>query len=357
MKILIDGYWWLDGPRSNRMVLLEIVRQWVRDYPEDDVLLAVPARRKGHQDLYPPDGVEVLATHLHIHPAINSMELPIIARRQSVDAILAFNFAALSSRGFVFLHDVLFQSNPEWFTLVERAYFSAMPVLARRARCVIATSKSERNRIEKWNPRLRRVVDCGLSTSTSLAVTTPEDPGLGLSRNSFLLCVGRLNIRKNLVVTLRAIQRSGLLSQNFPLVVIGGQSGRAADLSEFTEAVSDRRIILTGSVTDNQLKWLYSNCKLFVCLAVDEGFGLPPIEAANCGAPVLVSDIPVFRETLSSYATFVDPTDTDAIAEYARRMVTNDSRAADSYTEKHSWSSVCKGIRDELELSTPNRRS
>ncbi|MCU1699477.1 MAG: glycosyltransferase family 1 protein [Mycobacterium sp.] len=357
MKVLIDGYWWLDGPRSNRMVLLEIVRQWVGDYPQDDVILAVPAARTWPQDAHPPEGVEVLATHLRMHPVINSIELPAIARRHSVDAILAFNFAAPSSRGFVFLHDVLFQSNPEWFTGIERAYYSAMPVLARYAHGVMATSNSERNRIEKWNPRLRRVVACGLSTSPSLTAAVPKDPGLGLSHNSFVLCVGRLNIRKNLSVTMRALQQSGLLSTKFPLVVVGEQSGRAADLCEFTDAVSDRTIILTESVTDNELKWLYSNCKLFVCLPSDEGFGLPPVEAAKCGAPVLVSDLPVFRETLGSYATFVAPTDTDAIAEHARRMVTNDSRPSKSYTERYSWSSVCMAIRDELQLATPKPRS
>jgi glycosyltransferase involved in cell wall biosynthesis len=285
------------------------------------------------------------------------MELPIIARRHSIDAILAFNFAAISSRGAVFLHDVLFQTNPEWFTPIERAYFSAMPILAHRARCVIATSNSERSRIETCNPRLRRVVNCGLSTSSSLAAAIPEYPGLGLARDAFMLCVGRLNMRKNLEVTMQAMQRSGLLSENFPLVVVGEPSGRVADISEFAAAVSDKRIVFAERVTDNQLKWLYSNCKLFVCLSLDEGFGLPPVEASNCGASVLVSDIPVFHETLGSYATFVDATDTVAIAECARRIVANRSQPGDPYIEEHSWRSVCMRIREELQLLSRNRQS
>ena len=356
MKVLVDGYWWREGPRSNRMVLLEIVQQWLHDYPEDDVLLAVPAARKGRRGPDLPVGVEMVRTHLRRHPAINAIELPIIARRHSVDAILAFNFAAISDRGAVFLHDVLFQSNPEWFTLVERAYFSAMPALARRARCVIATSRSERSRIETRNPRLRRVVNCGLSTSSSLAGAIPEHPGLGLVRGGFLLCVGRLNVRKNLEGTMRALQRSGLLSESLPLVVIGEPSGRVADISQFTEAISGGRIVLADCVTDSQLKWLYSNCKLFVCLSLDEGFGLPVVEASNCGASILASDIPVFRETLGSYATFVDPSDMNAIADCTRRIVASKSQPTDPYVEEHSWRTICKGIRQELQLLAPTRQ-
>ena len=157
MNILVDGYWWAEGPMSNRMVLQEIVRRWATDYPNDQMILAVPRDAKGSASV--PDGVEVVSTRLRVHPAINFLELPVIARHKSADTILAFNFAANSTAGVVFLHDVLFQSNPEWFTAVERAYFSAMPLLARRARSVITTSQSERGRIRGLNPRLRRVVE------------------------------------------------------------------------------------------------------------------------------------------------------------------------------------------------------
>ena len=114
MNVLVDGYWWADGPMSNRMVLQEIVRRWATDYPGDQMILAVP--RDAKKSATVPDGVEVVHTRLRVHPAINFLELPVIARRRGTDAILAFNFAANSTTGVVFLHDVLFQSNPEWFT-------------------------------------------------------------------------------------------------------------------------------------------------------------------------------------------------------------------------------------------------
>jgi glycosyltransferase involved in cell wall biosynthesis len=348
VNILVDGYWWAEGPMSNRMVLQEIVRRWATDYPDDQLILAVPRDAKSSASV--PDGVEVVSTRLRVHPAINFLELPVIARHKSADAILAFNFAANSTAGVVFLHDVLFQSNPEWFTAVERAYFSAMPLLARRARSVITTSQSERGRIRGLNPRLRRVVSCGLSVASSFTAAEATDPGLQLLGGSYLLCVGRLNVRKNLAVTLAAALQSGVLSKDFPLVVVGEPSGRITRLDDdFRSAVAAGTVRIVERISDPELKWLYSHCALFVSLSLDEGYGLPPVEAASLGCRVLASDIPVFRENLGTHATFVDPSDADAIADAIRDIVRRQGPIRlPGYRQSHTWSSICAVIRREL---------
>jgi glycosyltransferase involved in cell wall biosynthesis len=348
MNILVDGYWWVEGPTSNRMVLQEIVGRWASDYPDDQVILAVPNDTKSSTPA--PEGVQVVHTRLRVHPAINFLELPVIARRRRADAILAFNFAANSTNAAVFLHDVLFQSNPEWFTGVERAYFSAMPLLARRARSVITSSRAECSRIRRFNPRLPRVVSSGLSVASSFDAVEATDPGLQLSHGKYLLCVGRLNVRKNLAVTLRAALRSGVLSEDFPLVVVGEPSGRITQLDdELRAAAAAGALRIVGTVSDAHLKWLYNHCALFVCLSLDEGFGLPPVEAASVGCRVLASDIPVFRETVGPHAAFVDATDVDAIADAIRDIVRRQHPAhVTGYGPDHTWSNVCAVIRNEL---------
>lgn len=358
MKILVDGYWWLEGPTSNRMVLQEIVGRWAGDYPGDQMILAVPSAAKA--SIPAPEGVQVVRTRLRVHPAINFVELPVIARRRCADAILAFNFAANSTSGVVFLHDVLFQSNPEWFTGAERAYFSAMPLLARRASTVITSSRAECSRIRRFNPRLRRVVSSGLSVASSFDAVEATDPGLRLSDRKYLLCVGRLNVRKNLAVTLRAALRSGVLSEDFPLVVVGEPSGRITHLDDELRAAAEAGALrIVGKVSDAHLKWLYNHCALFVCLSLDEGFGLPPVEAASVGCRVLASDVPVFRETVGPHATFVDAADVDAIADAIRDIVRRQHPARlTGYGPAHTWSNVCAAIRNELvsASSSPHKR-
>lgn len=355
MNLLIDGYWWPDGPDSNRMVLREIVRQWIDDYPDDSLTLAIP----GETSVPVPERVSVVRTRFRVHPLINFVELPRIARRRGTDAILAFNFAAGARTGVVFLHDVLFQSNPEWFTRLERIYFSAMPRLAPFAQSVITSSRAERDRIARHNPRLRRVVNSGLAVQTSIAAAAAIDPGLDLIEGSYLLCVGRLNVRKNLALTLRAALQSGVVSESFPLVVVGERSGRIAEFDDDLRAAAEAGLLqFVERVSDSELKWLYVHCALFVCMSSDEGFGLPPVEAASLGCRVLASDIPVFRETLGSYATLVDPADVGAIASSIRAIVRADSETTPtSYRQQYTWSTVCEAIRGELLAASAKPRS
>jgi glycosyltransferase involved in cell wall biosynthesis len=347
MRILVDGYWWPDGPLSNRIVLQEIVRQWTADYPDDQLTLAIP----GDTPAQVPPGVEVARTRLRVHPAINFLELPVLARRHGADAILAFNFAAKSKAGVVFLHDVLFQSNPEWFTRIERAYFSAMPALLSQAHSVVATSRTEHDRIKRHNPHLRRVVSCGLAVPNSLTEADATDPGLGLADQGFLLCVGRLNVRKNLETTLRAALHSGAVSRDFPLVIVGEQSGRITQFDADLRSAADAGVLrFADRLSEAELKWLYTRCAAFIYMSLDEGFGLPPVEAASLGCRVLASGIPIFRETIGGYATLVDPHDIDAIATALRATLATQSDSQPTpYRPSHTWRSVCEVIRGQLQ--------
>jgi glycosyltransferase involved in cell wall biosynthesis len=348
MRILVDGYWWYEGPYSNRMVMREIVRQWRLDFPGDELIVAAPRyhRRKAEPILWPD--LEIVDTHLPLQLTINTFELPVIARRCSADSILAFNFASPLKRGVVLILDVLFQSNPEWFTPLERAYFAGMPTLAPQAKSVITISDSERNRIVKHNPKLKRVVSCGLAVATSLTEAESTKPELGLTPGAFAVCVGRFNERKNLGTTVKAVLKSGVLSPDFPLVLVGDAEGAPDDISDLMASAPTASILTARQLTDGEIRWLYENCRFSICLSLDEGFGLPAVEAAYFGSPIIVSDIPVFRENLGAYGIFVDPRDVESISSAVKHFV-DVPPASVVYGERHSWSSVCHCIRSEME--------
>jgi glycosyltransferase involved in cell wall biosynthesis len=348
MRILVDGYWWYEGPQSNRMVMREIVRQWTVDFPEDKLIVAAPSRHRKKFGPLPSPGVKNIDTHLPLQPLINTFELPVIARRESADGVLAFNFASPSKRGVVYIVDVLFQSNPEWFTVPERVYFAGMPLLAPRAKSVITISDSERQRIADHNPKLTRVVSSGLTLASSLTqVESTKKVDLAVTRGSFVVCVGRFNVRKNLDTTLRALLNSGVLSPEFPLVLVGEVAGAPADISKEMAAAPKGSILVVNRLTEGELRWLYENCRFAVSLSLDEGFGLPGVEAAYFGAPVLASDISVFHETLGDCGIFVDPMDVGAISAAAQRIVDSPAYRV-SHSQKHSWSSICHCVRSEL---------
>jgi glycosyltransferase involved in cell wall biosynthesis len=316
VRILFDGYWWATGPYSNRQVLREFVFAWERDYPADELIVAVrrDAMETARREL--PDRVSLVATRVKPQGISAIVELPIIGRRVGADVVVTHNFSPLTGRSAVFVHDLMFESNPEWFTGKERAYFSLMTRTVPRADHVFTSSVTEAARITAVSRPRAAVVPIGLGFPPGLESVTPEPVDSLAEAAGFILVVGRLNVRKNLGIALQSAVDSGRISAEFPLVVVGESSGKSAELPpDVVAAVESGAVMFTGFISDAQLAWLYSHTDLFLFPSLDEGFGIPTLEALSFGAPILASDIAVFREILGERADFVDPLDRAAIAE------------------------------------------
>lgn len=116
----------------------------------------------------------------------------------------------------------------------------------------------------------------------------------------FLLFVGSLERRKNLVPLVRAFR---LLASRFPALrlVLAGRPGIGFDSIEAAITAVDpnrERVHVITSVDDRGLRALYSTCTVFVFPSLYEGYGIPLLEAMVCGAPVVGSDIPTNAELL-----------------------------------------------------------
>lgn len=341
MRLVFDAYWWVEGPASLRHVLRETVLAWCAEHPEDEVALVVRHRHLERARASAPDGAVLVPTRARPQALLATVAVERARRRLGYDAVLVQNFAT-RSRGVsaVYLHDVLFVTDPEWFTRTERAYFSRMVAWVRRADVVFSSSASEGERIRR-STRARRVVPVGLGMSTELTDSNEQRPVAGLEPSGFLLTVGRLNVRKNLERTILGVLASGAVDASHPLVVVGGASGKAEQLDpRVDEAVAAGTVRFLGHVDEAELRWLYASTSLFVCLSLGEGFGMPPVEARFFGAPVVASDLPVFRENLPDGTAFVDPTDLAAIAEAVRSAVASPppggSTPADVLAQ-HDW--------------------
>jgi glycosyltransferase involved in cell wall biosynthesis len=166
--------------------------------------------------------------------------------------------------------------------------------------------------------------------------------------SDFLLFVGTIEPRKNLATLVGAFEqidgeaRDGVAGASkvsraesrtssrasSPQLVIAGQQGwLTRDLLARVEASPARsRIHFTGYVSDEDLRALYSTCLAFVYPSLYEGFGLPPLEAAACGAAVVASRIPAHLETLGEEsALLVAPEDADALARALTELIEDES--------------------------------
>lgn len=143
-------------------------------------------------------------------------------------------------------------------------------------------------------------------------------------RDRFLLAVGTIEPRKNIPNLVAAFNK--IASPGLQLVIAGGQGWLSGSSMEAIDKSPVRQqIVLTGYLQDEELRDLYSSCEALLYLSLYEGFGLPPIEAMACGAPVVASSIPALVESTGGAALLVDPSDVNAISETVLSVLESDS--------------------------------
>ena len=141
-------------------------------------------------------------------------------------------------------------------------------------------------------------------------------PGI---KGPFLLTVGALERRKNHLRVMEAYERSGLHERGISYVFCGARGLGAEAILE--KAARTTGVTALGYVTEPQLRWLYHNGCGFVLPSLLEGFGLPPIEAAQRGLVPMVSAGGAQEEAIGGAAVLVEPTSTESIMQGMLRLV------------------------------------
>jgi len=143
----------------------------------------------------------------------------------------------------------------------------------------------------------------------------------------YILSVGSIQPRKNLARLVRAyaLLAEKLGKENVPKLLLAGKRAWLFDetLRSLEESGVKDSVILTGYVPEKDLPPLYSGAMCFVYPSFFEGFGLPPLEAMKCGAPVIVSNTTSLPEVVGDAAICVDPYDINAIAGALERVNTD----------------------------------
>ena len=210
------------------------------------------------------------------------------------------------------VHDLTFEHRPRDFTPYVRAWHRmARPRRqARRATRVIADSGSvARELVEEWGIAADRVrtIPPGPGQPPGPAGELP--PGVG---GSYFLSVGALEPRKrpDLVVEAHGLARTRGLEAS---LVLAGDGPLRAEVDQSHATV-------LGFVADPVLEALYRNALALVCVSEEEGYGFTPLEAIARGTPAVVTDLPVFDETLQEGALRVPRDDSGALADALLRL-------------------------------------
>jgi alpha-1,3-rhamnosyl/mannosyltransferase len=172
-------------------------------------------------------------------------------------------------------------------------------------------------------------IECGPDKVTQHQAAVLAKYGI---RTPFVLGVGTLEPRKNLRTLLEAFALlPSRLTNRFQLVLAGKPGWGTTSLEKYLQSYGQRSsLILTGYVSEEDLRALYPSAEMFVFPSFYEGFGLPVLEALASGCPVIASTTPSLKEVAGSAAIFVDAK--NPAEEWSRAMV----RIAESVELRHS---------------------
>ena len=210
------------------------------------------------------------------------------------------------------IHDALFLDHPEWFPpYVRRAGPENLDDALNRAATVLHSSETVRQRLAA---RFAPLADKSVVVPPSVRVE-PRWKGKG----KYILFVGTWEPRKGLGVVARALLRS---AHPHRLVVAGKAGWGNVPGAKAGELLAHQgRFDVRGFVSDDKLATLREHCALAVIPSLDEGFGLPLLEALAAGVPCLASDIPVFREIAGDECAYANVNEPDSWADALDRLL------------------------------------
>jgi glycosyltransferase involved in cell wall biosynthesis len=225
-----------------------------------------------------------------------------------------------SAARFITIHDLFFLDHPEQTSAeIRRDYASLVGSHARRAAGVVVSSGYTRDRVvDRLGVDPARITVCPAGAPEWPRRDEPPSGGP-------ILYLGTVEPRKNLPGLLEAYARLVTSWPGAPRLVVAGRMAAPVEslISPRAAALLGSRVRFAGYVSDPEKQRLYHEALMLVIPSLDEGFGLPALEAMTLGIPVVASRRGSLPEVLGDAAVYIDPDDPASIA-MAIRAVASD---------------------------------
>ncbi|MEJ7692337.1 glycosyltransferase family 1 protein [Daejeonella sp.] len=262
--------------------------------------------------------------------------LPIKAYINKCDILFCTDyFSPYFTPGFktvVVFYDSFFYEYPAHYNSVWLRIFKTMGVgAARRAERVITITEYTKKRIAYFTGINPEKITAFHLAPKGMAIAEPDPsytPTLHIPTSKFILHVGTLEKRKNLVRLIEALQ---LLHENgykeYSLVLVGQPSPKT-DMDgspEIKDAITrlglQDSVLLSGYACDDDLGYFYKNAEIYAFPSVNEGFGLPVLEAFHHNIPVIVANNTCLPEVGGEAVLSFDPYNTQDIYKKMKMII------------------------------------
>jgi glycosyltransferase involved in cell wall biosynthesis len=363
MRILVDYRPALRSRSGVGEYAHQVARHLALDYPADSVTLFTSSwkDRPDPQLARTWPGVRVSDHRVPVRLlnfAWHNLEWPPVEWLTSgrYDVVLSSHPLLTPSRRaaqVVTIHDIDFLAHPERTTgEVRRDYPRLAGDHARRAGRVIVPSRHTASDVTRvLGVPEERVILCPLGAPTW------SDPTTGPSPDGYILFMGTLEPRKNVGALLDAYGR--LLSRHpaLPRLVLAGSPGAGARawLDAIARPPLARHVEHIGYVNEGDRQRVYCGARLLVMPSLNEGFGMPALEAMSLGIPVVASDRGALPEVVGDAGLIASSTDGDALDRAIERVLMEPGLGASlgrrgyERARQFNWHKTAKAVHQALE--------
>lgn len=363
IRIGIDAKWYFSGPASGKMVIRNLVNEICKLKSNLSFYMILD---KKHQDLkldFENSNVQMVYVWNGNNLLSNVFFVPYIAKKYDLDVVLYQTSVSCfgKHKKIAYIHDLIYISHPQYYTKIERIYLKPLKFLTRFSDFIITVSHSEKKRFLdlEFTDKEIFVLHHGYDPIFNQEECLKSNIFLEIKAkynlpNQYILCVGRINSRKNIPNLLKALH--SLHNKEIKLVLVGNTEWKKDNIETLLKQKNiSNRIIQTGSVSNEELAAIYTNAYIFCFPSFEEAFGLPPLEAMASGIPVVVSNTSSLPEVCGDAAIYVNADKPDEISNAITRLLTDknlyDKHKALSINraKSFSWTKTSQNLIEILE--------
>ena len=233
-------------------------------------------------------------------------------------------------KNIVTLHDILYNEYPQYFSKAysySRKYLFGRSI--RQADIKTTVSDYSQNQIAVQHHLLPEnitvIPNAVISSFNNISrLYAAQKIRVKYGLENFILCVSRIEPRKNHLLLLDTYLKLELYKQNIPLVFIGKETSKVKELTARLVSLTEeqkKHFKWFEQVSQEEITLFYAACRLFVYPSIAEGFGIPPLEAAACKVPVLCSSSSALKDFDFFCPHTFDPENTVDFEEKLKRMI------------------------------------
>ena len=363
IKLFVDGHWFDDLYQSPCGFLKGLYGELLND-DRFELYIAAVDLKQVRSEFNDSERIRYIPYKYRSKYYRLSIDIPGIIRRYKID-IAHYQYVSpivKTCKEVITIHDVLFKDFPEQFPWTYRLSkdFLFKRSAGRADLITTVSGYSAEAIIRHYNldPHKVKMIPYGISKDfiRHKEVRALPDVKSIFKLGDYLLCVSRVEPRKNHITLVKAYVELGLWKQNFKLVLIGRTDIRVEELEKYIDEQPDdirKNILRLKNISFLELLGFYKEASLFVYPSIAEGFGVPPLEAGVLGTKILCS-----KETAMADFTFFggdlfDPLNIEELKSKILFKLDEDDKPREEMISqkirnKYNWEYIASEFADEI---------